>query len=72
LSSKPVNPRRKPFPDGILDRVEISENHWRLSSGLNKLRISGDIAQFRGDFAQAGPSEQRAASLRRVMEHSDV
>jgi hypothetical protein len=40
----------------------MSENHWRLWSGLNKLRISGDIAQFRGDSAQAGgrPSEQRA------------
>jgi hypothetical protein len=33
--------------------MEKSEKHWRLPSALNKLRIGGDIAQFRGDFAQA-------------------
>jgi len=26
--------------------VEKWEKHWRLPSGVNKLRISGDIAQF--------------------------
>src|SRR5436190_1724866 len=26
--------------------MEMSEKHWRLPSGLNKLKISGDIAQF--------------------------
>jgi hypothetical protein len=57
-----------------LGNVEKWEKHWRLLSGVNKLRISGDIAQFRGDFAQARgrPLEQRAAPHRRVMELPDV
>jgi len=46
--------RRKTFLVGDLGHVEKWEKHWRLLSALNKLRISGDIAQFRGDFAQAG------------------
>jgi hypothetical protein len=54
--------------------MEKSEKDWRFASGVNKLRISGDIARFRGDFAHAGglPSEQQAAPRRRVMELSDV
>lgn len=43
---QPVHLSHKAFPGVVLGHMEKSEKDWRLPGALNKLRISGDIAQF--------------------------
>jgi hypothetical protein len=71
---QPVHPSHNAFPGVVLGYMEMSEKDWRLPSGLNKLRISGDIAQFVVILRKlaAVSRNKRAASLRRDMELPDV